>query len=265
MGLPHELVHGVHVAVTGRKGKLGPAVDHPASLPEPGNPRPRGNDQHSMDSATCGVMRDLISARADGELAPELEPLVETHVAQCAACADFAEGAHRVRRLTGLRVETPEPAEPVVQAVSVPDVGKGAWVRIALGAVGLSLLLRGLVLIVTGDLDGAGAHVARHLGAFGAALAIGLVYAAWRPERALGLMPLAGVLGVLLAATAVIDVATRRSDALSEASHLVEVIGIVLLWMLSGGRYRLGRRWDGVRSRRSGPDLRVEEERVTEI
>ncbi len=219
-----------------------------------------------MESATCGVMRDLISARADGELTLELEPLVEAHVGQCPACADFAEGTHQVRRLAGLHLTPPAtPAEAVVQAVSVPDVGKGAWVRIALGAVGLTLLLRGLILIVTGDLDGAGDHVARHLGAFGAALAIGLVYAAWRPERALGLMPLAGVLGVLLAATAVMDVATRRSDALSEATHLVEVIGIVLLWILSGGRYRLGRWWDRVRNRSSGPDLRpVEEAPVTD-
>ena len=214
-----------------------------------------------MDSATCGVMRDLISARADGELTPELEPLVEAHVGQCPACADFVEGAHSVRRLGGLHLTPPAAsAEPVVRAVSVPDLGKGAWVRIALGAVGLTLLLRGLVLIVIGDLDGASAHVARHLGAFGAALAIGLVYAAWRPERALGLMPLAGVLGVLLAATAVIDVATRRSDALSEATHLVEVVGIVLLWVLSGGRFRLGRWWDRVRARSSGPDLRPVEE-----
>ena len=210
-----------------------------------------------MDSATCGVMRDLISARADGELTAELEPLVEAHVGRCPACTDFAAGAHQVRRLAGLHLTPPATsAEPVVQAVSVPDVGKGAWVRIALGAVGLTLLLRGLILVLIGDLDGAGAHVARHLGAFGAALAIGLVYAAWRPERALGLMPLAGVLGVLLAATALIDVATRRSDALSEATHLVEVVGIVLLWILSGGRYRLGRRWDRVRHRSSGPGLR---------
>ena len=211
-----------------------------------------------MESAICGVMRDLISARADGELAPELEPLVEAHVAACPACADFAEGTHRVRRLAGLRVPPPAAAaEPTVQAVSVPDVGKGAWVRIALGAVGLTLLLRGLVLIVTGDLEGASDHVARHLGAFGAALAIGLVYAARRPERALGLMPLAGVLGVLLAATAVIDMATRRSDALSEAAHLVEVVGIVLLWILSGGRYRLERWWDALRARPSNSPLRA--------
>ncbi len=210
-----------------------------------------------MDSATCGVMRDLISADADGELSPELAPIVEAHVAHCPACGEFAEGAHRVRRLTGLHVPPPAASpEPTVARVSVPDVGKGAWVRIALAAVGLTLLLRGCVLIVAGDLDGASEHVARHLGAFGAALAIGLVYAAWRPERALGLMPLAGVLGLLLAATAVIDVAMRRSDALSEATHLVEVVGIVLLWILSGGRYRLGRWWVGVRHRSSGSDLR---------
>lgn len=210
-----------------------------------------------MDSATCAVLRDLISAQADGELTPELEPLIEAHAARCPACADFADGTHEVRRIAGVHYPPPAtPAEPVVQAVSPPDVGKGAWVRIALGAVGLTLLLRGLVLIVTGDLDGASEHVARHLGAFGAALAIGLVYAARRPERALGLIPLAGVLGALLSATAVIDVAMRRSDALSEATHVVEVLGIVLLWILSGGRHRAGRWWDGVRARASGPDLR---------
>ncbi len=36
-----------------------------------------------------------------------------------------------------------------------------------------------------------GGCLARHLGAFGVALSIGLLYVAWRPHRAYGMLPFA--------------------------------------------------------------------------
>jgi len=155
---------------------------------------------------------------------------------------------------------TPARAEADLTAVilaraGVPDVGRGEWVRALLGAISLTLLLVNMPLLITGSTAGADVHVGRHLGAFGVALAIGLGYAALRPERALGMLPLAGALGATLAATAIIDTATGTSTALSEARHLVELLGVVMLWVISGGRHRLADRL--VPLRRRAPGLRA--------
>ena len=48
-------------------------------------------------------------------------------------------------------------------------------------------------------------HVARELGSFDVALAVGLLVAAWQPARAWGLLPVATVLALVMGVTAVLD------------------------------------------------------------
>jgi predicted anti-sigma-YlaC factor YlaD len=85
-----------------------------------------------------------------------------------------------------------------------------------------------------GDSDGANAHTARHLGASGVALAVGMLYVAWRPHRAYGLLPFVGALfGATVIAT-VVDVIDGDASAFAESTHLAELIGIVVLWMIAG-------------------------------
>lgn len=197
----------------------------------------------------CATARELISAALDGELDTATSSHVDAHVDACPDCLAWRTNAHDLRRslaLTPARAETDLTAIILARA-GVPDVGRGEWVRALLGAVAITLLLVNLPLLLTGSAAGADAHVGRHLGAFGVALAIGLGYAALRPERALGMLPLAGALGATLAATAVIDTATGTSTMLSEARHLVELLGVVMLWVISGGRHRLADRLASLR------------------
>ena len=76
--------------------------------------------------------------------------------------------------------------------------------------------------------------MARHLGAFGAALAIGFAYAAWRPHRAFGLLPFTGALVATTLVSAITDTANGGVRPLAESAHIAELVGLVLLWMIAG-------------------------------
>ena len=216
-----------------------------------------GRRSHALRHRT----RELISAAIDGEVDPATLGHVDAHVESCADCLEWRTRAHALRRslaLTPARAETDLTAVILARA-GVPDVGRGEWIRALLGAIALTLILVNLPLLITGSAAGADTHVGRHLGAFGVALAIGLGFAALRPERALGMLPLAGALGATLAVTAVIDTATGASTMLSEARHVVELLGVVMLWVISGGRHRLADRIGSLRRPAPVPGLRAVE------
>ena len=114
--------------------------------------------------------------------------------------------------------------------------------RWALLTVALTELALGLPGLVLGEDAGASVHVARHLGSLSIALAIGMVYAAWRPERAYGLLPVAGALAACMLLTAILDVTDGRAGAVAESHHALEVAALVLLWLLAGAPRPGGRR-----------------------
>jgi len=109
--------------------------------------------------------------------------------------------------------------------------------------VAATLLILDLPLLFAGSETEGAEHLGRHLGAFSAALALALLYVAWRPERAIGLIPMAAGLAATLTVTAVIDVALGRSEVVTESYHVVELVGLLLLWVISGGRQRLRNRF----------------------
>jgi predicted anti-sigma-YlaC factor YlaD len=213
------------------------------------------------DPMHCATARELISAAIDDEVDAATLDHLDAHLGACPDCLAWQTSAFALRRslaLTPARAETDLTAVILARA-GVPDVGRGEWVRALLGAIALTLLLVNLPMLITGSAAGADVHVGRHLGAFGVALAIGLGYAALRPERALGMLPLAGALGATLAATAIIDTATGTSTMASEIRHLVELLGVVMLWVISGGRHRLADRLASLRRPAPAAGLRAVE------
>ncbi len=141
----------------------------------------------------CTTARMMLSARMDGEADDADLAQLDLHLAGCADCTTWASRAHDLRRTVSMRqaVPPPELADQVIARLAVPQMGPGQWVRYALGVVAASLVLLNLPLLA-GLADGD--HQSRHLGTFGVALGIGLLWAAWQPERAIGLVPLAGAL-----------------------------------------------------------------------
>ena len=142
----------------------------------------------------------------------------------------------------------PDLVERVVARARPARLGRANWMRPALAWVAVVMLVQSVPALVLGDASGANPHMARHLGAFGAALAIGFAYAAWRPHRAFGLLPFTGALVATTVVSAITDTADGSVRPLSESTHIAELIGLVLLWMIAGSpgwplRIRSVRSW----------------------
>jgi predicted anti-sigma-YlaC factor YlaD len=132
------------------------------------------------------------------------------------------------------------PAEPVpdlsaaILAKARGPVGQPfEWARYALLTVALPQLVLALPALLLGHATGASLLVAREMGSFDVALAVGLLVAAWQPARANGLLPFAAALAGTLMVTAALDVADGRVPVVGEAHHVLDVAGLVLLWLLT--------------------------------
>jgi predicted anti-sigma-YlaC factor YlaD len=105
--------------------------------------------------------------------------------------------------------------------------------RWALFVVALTQLLLAAPALLLGEDAGATVHVARELGAFDVALAVGFLVAAWQPARAWGLLPVAAALGFVMAVTSLVDLVGGTATTLGEAHHLLDLSGLVLLWLVA--------------------------------
>jgi predicted anti-sigma-YlaC factor YlaD len=184
----------------------------------------------------CDTAGELLSARLDGELGPDESARLDLHLVSCQACHRLEAQMASLDRLVRVRPAEPVPdlVADVVARVRPARLGRGGWMRPALGWVALVLFLQSLPALVLGESTGADTHPARHLGAFGAALAIGFAFAAWKPHRAFGLLPFTAALVGTMVVAAAMDVIDGGSTALAEAAHVTELVGLGLLWAISG-------------------------------
>jgi predicted anti-sigma-YlaC factor YlaD len=184
----------------------------------------------------CTRCRELLSDLLDGRADAESAGAAEVHVATCAACRRHREELVALQRLVRLRpaAAVPDQTAVILARARPPLSGRFEWIRYALVAVALTQLMFALPGLVLGEDAGVPAHLARHAGSLGAALAIGMLYVAWRPERAIGLLPIAAALAACMAVTAVADIVTGRAGALGEGAHVLELVGLALVWAIAG-------------------------------
>ena len=74
--------------------------------------------------------------------------------------------------------------------------------------------------------------MAHELGSWDVALAVGFLFAAWRPARAWGMLPLVAALVVCLLGTTSVDLADGHAHVARELTHVLEVVGLGCLWPL---------------------------------
>ena len=182
------------VARARREGQPGELV-HPVSLVAGNQPAQSGD----LPPMRCDTIREALSARLDGEATgrrrrahrgpprhlPRLRRVVAEELAtlhrmvrvrEAEAVPDLVGG--HPRRAPGA---APGAASPLAEAIS-----PARW---ALFVVALTQLVLAAPALLLGEDAGATVHVARELGSFDVALAIGLLVAAWQPARAWGLLP----------------------------------------------------------------------------
>jgi predicted anti-sigma-YlaC factor YlaD len=188
----------------------------------------------------CSRSRTAISARLDGAHIAEEQPDrgLDAHLEHCAACRAFADEATRLHR--SVRVlpapTVPELAPGILAAIDAehaPPPAQEAPLRALLVAIALVQIAVALPALVLGSDAGLPVHTARHLGSFDVALGVGFMFAAWRPERIPGLLPIVAALAACLVGTSLLDVIGGTTGASAETHHATDVGGLVVVWLLS--------------------------------
>jgi predicted anti-sigma-YlaC factor YlaD len=191
---------------------------------------------------TCNQTRIAISALIDGEDPGIPAAQARAHLAGCAACRAWQQDAEEVTRAVRVHaVDVPDLTEQVLAAVAAdPQVAarntaaaiqaRRQVLRWALAASAVAQLLLGLPLLFSGVGDTV--HVSREMASFDVAIAVGYLFAVWRPARAAALVPVAVALSICLLVTSTLDVANDGAVVAHEVGHLLAVLQAGLLWAL---------------------------------
>jgi predicted anti-sigma-YlaC factor YlaD len=179
----------------------------------------------------------IVSARVDGEDRPGEWEAASAHLRDCAECRVFSTESERLHRMTRLRPveDVPDLTDRIVAAAGIapaePDGTRA--LRIVLAAAALLQVGLALPALLFGDDANLPVHIARHIGSFDVALAVGYLWVAWRPQRALaGVFPIAAALVACLVGSSVLDVVTGRAAAGGELHHVTDLVGVTAMWLL---------------------------------
>lgn len=170
--------------------------------------------------------------------------VVEGHLSSCGACQRWSD---EVRALEAalprhMTEDAPDPSPAFLARITaVAPTGPAAvassrdlvpW-RVALAFVVVAQLAVGLATVLVGAVAGEHPHLAQELGSWDVALAVGFLFAAWRPARAWGMLPLVAALVTCLVATTVIGLLSGQASVSRESTHALDVAGLGLLWVLA--------------------------------
>lgn len=191
------------------------------------------NRRLNLDCARC---RDAISARLDGEDPGVAAGRIDEHLETCPACMGFATDAESLHRVVRIAPADPVPdlTPRILHAIgeAEPMRRRERVLRGGLAAVAIVQIMLAVPALLLGDDAGLPVHAARHLGSFDVALAIGFLFAAWRPSQVRGLLPVATALVACVVATSTLDIVERHAALLSETHHVPELLGLVFSYLL---------------------------------
>jgi predicted anti-sigma-YlaC factor YlaD len=185
----------------------------------------------------CEQCREIVSAQLDGEADASAWAAASAHLRDCSDCQDYAAGSEQLGRVTRLRpVEAvPDLTPRILHAAGLDHPGPDTTrpLRIVLCAAALLQIALAAPALVLGDDANLPVHIARHIGSFDVALAVGYLWVAWRPARALeGVFPIALALVTCLVGSSVLDVMAGRAAASGELHHITDVVGVMAMWLL---------------------------------
>ena len=185
----------------------------------------------------CESYRHAISARLDGETTGVDAAVLAGHLAGCSACRNWEADIISLTR--SVRVASADPIPDLTPSIlaaigreRVPSRLDPAPLRWGLVAVAAAQVIMAIstMFIGTGGITG---HLSREVGSFDLAMAVGFLFAAWRPARAYGMLPIVGALVACLAVTTAVDITEGRAGAGSEAAHLLDLVGLTFLWLIT--------------------------------
>jgi predicted anti-sigma-YlaC factor YlaD len=195
----------------------------------------------------CEQVREVLSARLDGEESPLEAADADAHLAGCPACRRWANDAALVTRLSRTSVvATASPTEDPIFEVALAAAPGPGWarsgrrLRFLLGLLGFAQFVLGLVQIASlgitagvGSADGMSSdHLLHESAAWNVAIGAGYLWIALRRERPAGVLPiLTAFVGVLMLLS-ISDLVTGEVVASALLMHTFVALGYVVLLIL---------------------------------
>jgi predicted anti-sigma-YlaC factor YlaD len=176
----------------------------------------------------CIAARELVSAQIDGDAGQSDQ--LDAHLEICAACSAWKENAHGMARRLMRPAAQPGPSRGYVAPKPKGFAGYRV-IRLVLAWIGVLLIGWNIPDLFAGGVDVTLIHLTRHQSSFSMALGATFLFVAWRPDRAYGMVPVAAVFAIALAG-ATVDLVIGASSLERESIHLVEILGLVLVWVL---------------------------------
>lgn len=183
----------------------------------------------------CASVQEVLSADLDGEAAPHEVRQANAHLGSCGNCREWWSAVGAVNRR--LRVRQAEAPADLTAAVLLraPHVGRPESRRLLRFGIAVLAAVE-LAFAVIGGLAGSvsSVHGTQHLGAFAAAVAIGLLAVALKPRRASGVLPVVAALLVTIPCFAVIDALQNDLSVVGGLHHLAQLGALTMVWVLAG-------------------------------
>ena len=172
-----------------------------------------------LEGVECNQTIEILSADIDGEAELTEVAAATNHAARCIPCRSL-------RREMMLMDSTLRGDPATRRSVKI----RRSVARIALVIVGLVLLAEVFpqIFATTGD-----AHMEHHLAVWGLTFSVALLTIALRPSLSRVIRPIATLFAASMLLIAIIDIFRGETPMLAETHHLLEVVGVALIWIIS--------------------------------
>jgi predicted anti-sigma-YlaC factor YlaD len=195
----------------------------------------------------CEQVRDVLSARLDGESSPGEDALADLHVETCDECVRWLDNAARVTRLTRTSVvsvaDVPDDRLLDIVFAAAPGPGwsrTGRWLRILLGALGFGQFALGIAQIaalgMAQGIGSAGGMTSHHLlhesAAWNVAIGAAYLWIALRRGRPADALPIMTAFVAVLVLLSIDDLLTGEVVVTSLLTHTMVVLGYAVLVVL---------------------------------
>ena len=237
LGGPNEGGDRTGVARTRLDRQMGHRIHGGQAIIRPPDQSPQysGNFSAPRDDlcdVDCTQAIEILSADLDGEAELTEVAAATAHAARCMPC--------RFLRREMLQMDAtlrgdPAPPSPDFASLIVDATRRSAKIRrlvarVALFVVGLALLADVIPQILSTSSD---AHMEHHLAVWGLTFSVALLTIALRPSLSRVIRPIATLFALSMLVIAVIDIGRGETPMLAETHHLLEVVGVALIWVLS--------------------------------
>jgi len=207
----------------------------------------------------CARFREAVSARLDGEPLGLSTASLDAHLGSCPDCAAWANAAADVTRRSRMDVRpVPDLSDEIVAGVALPTrrvLRRRQALRVALALVGLAQLGVGIPALAGHSIGMAmSMHSAHEAAAWNLAIGVAFVGVAFVPRRAAGLIPLLATFMVVLGILSARDFAAGNVTADRLATHLVALLGLLLLIALDRAERALPPGWTVAADRAAGAE-----------